>query len=92
MRLCHRQSSSLEGRNLKEKQGRRASFRVAKTARLSDVNYQKILECLGSAVGWKSFHVKTMVPDLLRIQHDGIVHLFEEGTVLIAVTVVGQKA
>jgi hypothetical protein len=33
-----------------------------------------------------------MVPDLLRIQHDGIVHLFEEGTVLIAVAEVGQKA
>jgi len=33
-----------------------------------------------------------MVPDLLRIQHDGVVRLFEEWTVLIAVTEVGQKA
>jgi hypothetical protein len=28
----------------------------------------------------------------LKIQHDGIIHLFEEGTVLIAVTEVRQKA
>ena len=33
-----------------------------------------------------------MVQDLLRIQHDGIVRLFEEGGVLIAVVEVGQKA
>jgi hypothetical protein len=33
-----------------------------------------------------------MVSDLLRIQRDGIVRLFEEWTVLIAVTEVGQKA
>jgi len=33
-----------------------------------------------------------MVPDRLRIQHDGIVRLFEEGAVLIAVAEVGQKA
>jgi len=33
-----------------------------------------------------------MVPDLLRIQHDGIVRSFEVGAVLVAVAEVGQKA
>jgi hypothetical protein len=82
----------LEGRNLKEKQERRASFHVAKTARLSGGNYQKIRGCSVSSVGWKSIHVKTMVPDLLKIHHDGIIHLFEEGTVLIAVNEEKKKA